>query len=154
MKLFFLCLLALLFTGCFDKTHVNPCDNTKLMLSYENDLCNVSFNFAYNYLEKRKEIFVWTEVDWLLTHSINKLDSSNLDSLTLREKEQIWLGMSNFSEDFKRIGTPHQTGISEYYTWDYDGEKNFMISETQEISIIINPNGETLGSVSVDILEN
>lgn len=60
----------------------------------------------------------------------------------------------NFSEDFKRIGTPHQTGISEYYTWDYDGEKNIMISETQEISIIINPNGETLGSVSVDILEN
>ena len=60
----------------------------------------------------------------------------------------------NFSEDFKRIGTPHQTGISEYYTWDYDGEKNIFISETQEVSIIINPNGETLGSVSVDILEN
>ena len=60
----------------------------------------------------------------------------------------------NFSEDFKRIGTLHQTEISEYYTWDYDGEKNIFFSETQEISIIINPNGETLGSVSVDILEN
>ena len=60
----------------------------------------------------------------------------------------------NFSEDFKLIGTPHQTGISEYYTWDYDGEKNIFISEPQEISIIINPNGEILGSVSVDILEN
>jgi len=60
----------------------------------------------------------------------------------------------NFSEDFMRIGTPHQTGISEYYTWDYGGEKNIIISDTQEISIIINPNGETMGSVSVDILEN
>ena len=60
----------------------------------------------------------------------------------------------NFSEDFKRIGTPHQTGISEYYTWDYDGQKNIVISEMQEISIIIDPNGETISSVSVDILEN
>ena len=60
----------------------------------------------------------------------------------------------NFYEDFKLIGTPHQTGISEYFTWDYDGEKMILISETQEISIIINPNGNVLGSVSVDILNN
>ncbi len=60
----------------------------------------------------------------------------------------------SFSEDFKLIGTPHQTGISEYFTWEYDGKKNILISEMQEISISINPNGETVGSVSVDILEN
>ncbi len=60
----------------------------------------------------------------------------------------------NFSEDFQLIGTPHQTEISEYFTWDYDGQKNILISEMQDISIIINPNGETFGSVSVDILEN
>ena len=59
-----------------------------------------------------------------------------------------------YTEDFKRVGTPHQTGISEYYTWDYDGEKDIVISEMQEILITINPNGETTGSVSVDILEN
>ena len=59
----------------------------------------------------------------------------------------------NFSEDFKLIGTPHQTGISEYFIWDYDGERNILISEMQEISILINPNGKILGSVSVDILE-
>ena len=59
----------------------------------------------------------------------------------------------NFSEDFKLIGTPHQTGISKYFTWDYDGERNILISEMQEISIVINPNGKILGSVSVDILE-
>ena len=60
----------------------------------------------------------------------------------------------DYSENFKLIGTPHQTGISEYFTWDYDGQKNIFISEMQEFSITINPNGETLGSVSVDILEN
>jgi len=60
----------------------------------------------------------------------------------------------DYSEDFKLIGTLHQTGISEYFTWDYDGQKNIFISEMQEFSITINPNRETLGSVSVDILEN
>ena len=60
----------------------------------------------------------------------------------------------DYSENFKLIGTPHQTGISEYFTWDYDGQKSIFISEMQQFSITINPNGETLGSVSVDILEN
>ena len=60
----------------------------------------------------------------------------------------------NFSEDFKLIGIPHQTEISEYFTWKYNGQKNILISEIQEVTITINPNGKTLGSVSVDILEN
>lgn len=60
----------------------------------------------------------------------------------------------DYSEDFKIIGTPHQAGLSEYFTWDYDGQKNIFVSEMQELSITINPNTETLGSVSVDILEN
>ena len=59
-----------------------------------------------------------------------------------------------FSQDFKLEGTLHQTGISEYFTWDYLGEKNFVISEKQNITISINPNGNVMGSVSVDILEN
>jgi len=60
----------------------------------------------------------------------------------------------NFSEDFKLKSTLHQTGTSEYFTWNYDGMKVILISEMQEISIIINPNGNVMGSVSVDILEN
>ena len=60
----------------------------------------------------------------------------------------------DYSEDFQLIGTPHQTGISEYFTWNYDGQKNIINSEMQKVSITINPNGETIGSVSVDILEN
>ena len=59
----------------------------------------------------------------------------------------------DFSEDFKLVGTSHQTGISEYFTWNYDGEENITIPEKQEISISINPNENVMGSVSVDILE-
>ena len=59
-----------------------------------------------------------------------------------------------FSENFVLNGTLHETGISEYYTWDYDGEKSLHILNQQEVSIKINPNGNTRGSVSVDIITN
>jgi len=59
----------------------------------------------------------------------------------------------DFSENFKLNGTLHQTGISEYYTWDYDGQKEITIPTSQKIQIEINPNGNELGSVSVYIIE-
>ena len=59
-----------------------------------------------------------------------------------------------FSENFVLNGTRHETGISEYYTWDYDGQKLIHIPNQKEISIKINPNGNVRGSVSVDILKN
>ena len=59
-----------------------------------------------------------------------------------------------FSENFKLKGILHQTGISEYYTWDYDGQKTISIPIQQMITIEINPNGNELGPVSVDIVEN
>ena len=60
----------------------------------------------------------------------------------------------DFSEDFRLENTLHQTGISEYFTWKYVGQEKILISEKQEISIMINPNGKTMGSVSIDILQN
>ncbi len=60
----------------------------------------------------------------------------------------------DFFEDFKLESVSHQTESSEYFTWKYNGQKIILISEMQEISIIINPNGNVMGSVSVDILEN
>jgi hypothetical protein len=59
-----------------------------------------------------------------------------------------------FSENFKLNGTLHDTGISEYYTWDYDGQKSILIPTQKEIFIQINPNGNLKGSVSVDIIGN
>ena len=60
----------------------------------------------------------------------------------------------DYSENFKLKGTSHQTGISEYFTWNYNGQKIISISDTQEVSITINPNGNIMGSVTVDILQN
>jgi len=59
-----------------------------------------------------------------------------------------------FSENFKLKGTVHETEISEYYTWDYEGEKLIHIPNQKEISIQIDPNGNVKGSVSVDIIKN
>ena len=59
-----------------------------------------------------------------------------------------------FSENFKLKGILHQTGMSEYYTWDYDGQKTISIPSQQLITIEINPNGNELGSVSVDLIES
>jgi hypothetical protein len=59
-----------------------------------------------------------------------------------------------FSENFKLKGTIHETEISEYYTWDYEGEKLIHIPNQKEISIQIDPNGNVRGSVSVDIIKN
>ena len=58
----------------------------------------------------------------------------------------------SFEEDFELKGTPHDTGISEYYTWEYLGEHRIEVSEPQDARITINPNGDLLGSVSVSIL--
>ncbi|MDH3276762.1 MAG: hypothetical protein OEL77_02585 [Nitrosopumilus sp.] len=59
-----------------------------------------------------------------------------------------------FSENFVLNGTLHETGISEYYTWDYDGQKVILIPTQKELSIKINPNENLKGSVSVDIIRN
>lgn len=75
-------------------------------------------------------------------------DSPQVLSIVLQGEE------FEFEENFKLNGTLHKTGISEYYTWDYDGENSINVSSFQEISIQINPNGNEMGSVSVDIIKN
>ena len=58
----------------------------------------------------------------------------------------------SFSEDFQLEGTPHETGISTYYTWDYLGEKVVKIDENQILRIEINPHNNFLGPVSIDLI--
>ena len=59
-----------------------------------------------------------------------------------------------FNENFELENELQQTGISEYYTWSYDGTESFTVSESSQVKITINPNGDEMGSVTVDILEN
>jgi hypothetical protein len=59
----------------------------------------------------------------------------------------------SYNENFSLQGTLHNTGISSYYTWDYLGRKMIEIPQDQEFQIIINPHGNLLGSVSVDLIK-
>jgi len=59
----------------------------------------------------------------------------------------------SFAEDFQLNGTLHDTGISTYYTWNYFGKKEIQVMEDQPLKIAINPHGNLLGSVSVDLIK-
>ena len=58
-----------------------------------------------------------------------------------------------FTENFNLIGIPHESETAKYFTWKYEGKKNITINSLQEISISINPNGNVMGSVSVDLIK-
>ncbi|HII35760.1 MAG TPA: hypothetical protein HA319_01565 [Nitrosopumilaceae archaeon] len=59
----------------------------------------------------------------------------------------------SFTENFQLNGTLHDTGISTYYTWKYFGKKEIRVLEDQPLKIEINPHGNLLGSVSVDLIK-
>ena len=60
----------------------------------------------------------------------------------------------SFIENFNLKSIPHESETSKYFTWEYEGVKNITIDSMEEITIVINPNGNVMGSVSVDIIEN
>ena len=55
--------------------------------------------------------------------------------------------------NFTLKGTPHETSFSTYYTWEYSGNIGIIIPQKQEVEITIDPNGNLLGPVSVDIIK-
>ena len=57
----------------------------------------------------------------------------------------------SFAENFELEGKSHKSPISEYFTWDYLGQKDFQLTQGQSLEITINPNGNTAGTVSVMI---
>ena len=59
----------------------------------------------------------------------------------------------SFIENFNLKGIPHESETSKYFTWEYEGVKNITIDSIEEITIIINPNGNVMGSVSIDIIK-
>ena len=74
-------------------------------------------------------------------------DSPNILTITLK-------GQSfGFIENFILEGIPHETGVSLYYTWEYSGNKIIQVPSKQEIEIQIDPNGNLLGPVSIDIMK-
>ena len=73
----------------------------------------------------------------------------------------VWSGqgVQVFSEMLILEGTLVDTGISEYYTWDYTGNKNFEISyqqcpnqKTCNYDIMVERYGNLKGSVSIQLI--
>jgi len=61
-----------------------------------------------------------------------------------------------FSEKFVLKGTPVDTGISKYYTWEYVGQKYVYIPEVEgeaNYEITITRTGNLKGSVSISLLQ-
>ena len=58
-----------------------------------------------------------------------------------------------YTENFNLVGIPHESETAKYFTWKYEGRKNITIDSLQEISISIYPNGNEMGSVSVDLIK-
>lgn len=58
----------------------------------------------------------------------------------------------SFYQDYILKGTLHETGISRYHTWEYEGMYQFGVDERQEVRVTIDPNGNLLGAVSVSIV--
>ena len=56
-------------------------------------------------------------------------DSPRLLSVTLVGNSIL------FSEDFMLEGTPHETDISLYYTWDYEGVKKYKSLKTNRLTL-------------------
>ena len=61
---------------------------------------------------------------------------------------------SLFSEEFVLKGTPVDTGISKYYTWEYVGQKYVYIPEVEgeaDYEIVIVRSGNLEGSVTISL---
>ena len=61
-----------------------------------------------------------------------------------------------FSEKFVLKGTPVDTGISKYYTWEYVGQKYVYIPEVEgeaKYEIRIERSGNLKGSVTISLLQ-
>ena len=61
-----------------------------------------------------------------------------------------------FSEIFVLKGTPVDTGISKYYTWEYVGQKYVYIPEVEgeaNYEITITRSGDLKGSVTISLLQ-
>lgn len=58
----------------------------------------------------------------------------------------------DFSGEYTLRGTLHDTGISEYYTWEYLGPDRLVVPDSQLLTVTVDPHGSTAGSVSVSLI--
>jgi len=57
-----------------------------------------------------------------------------------------------FFENFILKGTLHESGISEFFTWEYEGKSKVEFIQDMELEIIIDPYDNLMGPVSVELI--
>ena len=83
-------------------------------------------------------------------------DSPHKITIVIKGKSTTTSPNFYFSEEFVLKGTPVDTGISKYYTWEYVGQKYVYIPEVEreaDYEIIITRSGNLKGSVSISLLQ-
>ena len=75
-------------------------------------------------------------------------DSPQKLSIKLFAESDVVLMDNNFELE----GSLVEDDISSWYTWDYLGEKRISFDELQQIKIIVSPNGDLRGPVSIELV--
>ena len=60
---------------------------------------------------------------------------------------------STFAEDFQLQGSLVEDEFSSWYIWDYLGEKRIIFDESYTMEIVISPNRNLVGPVSIDLIK-
>jgi len=74
-------------------------------------------------------------------------DSPRVLSIFVSENDTIL-----FTDDFRLEGTPQGSESATYYTWDYLGQKQLSLAENRSATFTIDPHGDTLGPVTVQLI--
>jgi len=83
-------------------------------------------------------------------------DSPHKITIVIKGKSTTTSPNFYFSEEFVLKGTPVDTGISKYYTWEYVGQKYVYIPEVEReatFEISITRTGNLEGSVTISLLQ-
>ena len=62
-------------------------------------------------------------------------------------------GVVIMDNHFELEGSLVEDKISSWYTWDYLGEREIALNESQQIKIVVSPNGNYNGPVSIDLIK-
>ncbi len=69
---------------------------------------------------------------------------------TMKVGNEKW---RHFSEDFELQGTLVEDELSSWYVWDYLGEKRISFDGSYTMEIVISPNRNLVGPVSIDLIK-
>ena len=80
-------------------------------------------------------------------------DSPTTLSIELWAIEEGKEKRSTFAEDFQLQGHLVEDELSSWYVWDYLGEKRIIFDESYTMEIVISPNRNLVGPVSIDLIK-